>query len=94
MCACRATSPKDLPTDDATAIGISNDNIIHNAAQYADFVVCAWGVNAQAYRAQQVMTILRGYGPVFALKLTKDRHPSHPLYLSKDLKPVLLENKL
>lgn len=53
-------------------------------------VVCAWGTGGALL--QQDETVLgwieaKGTKPE-ALKLTKDGHPSHPLYLSKSLTPI------
>ena len=48
----------------------------------------AWGVHgAHQDRAAAVLAMLPG---IHCLRLTKDGHPGHPLYLPRGLKPVVM----
>lgn len=85
----RSTNPKMLASA-ADPIGAFNDLHIAAAAQEADLVVCAWGSHAYAGgRGREVLRKLRDMGAIpHALRLTAVGHPSHPLYLPADLKPI------
>lgn len=101
----RATKPKDLPSD-RTAIGELTNVACHNTfwidheARKASRIVVAWGANAGPikYRAQSVYSSLRGMESDYqscrrieALRLTKDGHPWHPLYVPYETSPVVFE---
>jgi hypothetical protein len=67
-------------------IGPENDTWLARLAAEAGLVVAAWGVDGRHRgRGDQVARLLAGQ--LHYLKLTKDGHPSHPLYLKKTLKP-------
>lgn len=86
MFAFRATSPKDLPADHATATGgQTNDRAILDACAEAKLVVCAWGVNATPDGIQQTTGLIRSIDRTpLCLGATKAGHPRHPLYLKND----------
>lgn len=58
-------------------------------------VMAAWGTNGALLRRNKlVIDRLTALGvSLHVLGLTEDRHPKHPLYLKKDLKPVLWNGK-
>jgi hypothetical protein len=71
-------------------VGPENDRYILQAAREAQTTVCAWGTNGvHRGRDQQVIRLLRGAGiHLHYLRLTKDGHPMHPLYLPLSLAPT------
>lgn len=56
-------------------IGPGNDRVL---AAATGTVIAGWGTNAQPDRVAQVLPLLP---PLRALRITKDGHPEHPLYL-------------
>ncbi len=81
----RATDPTDMlrATD---PIGPQNDQVLRERAGRAGVVVAAWGVHGtHKNRAWAVRMMLP---QLHCLRLTKDGHPGHPLYLPKTLVPV------
>lgn len=88
----RATNPQDvlaMTGGKTDPVGRDNRLYVHRAIERAGIVVCAWG--AHGGHIDQDETMLgwleeHGAEPM-ALKLTKDRFPSHPLYLPADSKP-------
>lgn len=87
--ALRSTDPKAL-YGHADPVGPKNDSAILSAAERGN-VVCAWGNHGKLQgRDKAVLALLRAAGlPALALKVSKDGHPSHPLYLSYDLEPTV-----
>lgn len=72
-------------------LGKENDFYIENAAEESDIIILAWG-NHGSYmnRAEQIKKLLKPFkDKVYALKILKNSEPSHPLYLKKDIVPVL-----
>lgn len=68
---------------------VNNTAVIVEECRNADIVVAGWGAFPEAReRAKQVMWILGSGDKLHCLGTTKNGHPSHPLYLSKHLKPV------
>ena len=87
--ALRSTDPKLLKvTEDP--VGPRNEEMFSKILPRCNRIVCAWGVggvlNGQDKKALQ-WVINSGHKP-YVLRLTKAGHPSHPLYLPKDLYPV------
>ena len=81
----RATQPQDMKmaTD---PVGPRNDLVLKERAGRAGVVVAAWGVHGtHNNRASAVRAMLP---QLHYLRLTKDGHPGHPLYLPKTLNPV------
>lgn len=87
--ALRATDPRELRKHHAP-IGPENDDVILGSAQVCEMVICAWGAHGTLFRrADRVLTMLRKAGVApHALKLSKDGHPCHPLYLPYSLQPM------
>ncbi len=83
----RTSSPAELAAE-GYLIGVLNDAWIKTrayvVARDGGAVCVAWGVSAgRSGREHAVMTMLRDVGAQpLALKVTKDGHPAHPLYLS------------
>lgn len=102
--ALRSTDPKLLNTS-KDPIGPDNDEWLAQLVTTADLAICAWGAVSgfPERRAVAVRYILRHPETVLdadrplalkprlrCLKLTQKGHPSHPLYLRKDLEPIPL----
>lgn len=80
----------------ADPVGPDNDHWIAEEAARADLIVCAWGSHGRlADRDRSVMDILRGRGRIapYALGLTKDGQPRHPLYLRADAVPFVYDGR-
>lgn len=87
--ALRSTDPAGL-RDVADPVGPGNDDAIVAAARAADIVVAAWGVHAVlGGRADAVRALLADAGvELHYLRLTKDGHPGHPLYVPAATPPT------
>jgi hypothetical protein len=63
-----------------------NDRWLVELAKDAGVIVAAWGVKGtHMNRDEKVKRLLAG--KLSCLKMTKNGHPGHPLYLNKSLKP-------
>lgn len=83
----RSPDPKVMKAAD-DPVGEKNDAHILDQASRADRVVAAWGTHGNhQLRDSEVLDLLEGVG-LYHLGLTKDGHPKHPLYLSKDTELV------
>jgi len=81
----RATQPADMKRT-ADPVGELNDVTLAELAGSAGVVVAAWGANGtHRGRDAQVRAMLPR---LHYLRLTKDGHPGHPLYLPASLRPV------
>jgi len=81
----RATQPQDMKMS-TDPVGPRNDLVLKERAGRAGVVVAAWGVHGtHNNRASAVRAMLP---QLHYLRLTKDGHPGHPLYLPKTLNPV------
>lgn len=84
----RATDPDDMKAA-PEPIGADTDKVLLNLAKNAGVVVAAWGVNGTFQgRDAEVLTLLPAMS---CLRLTKDGHPGHPLYLPQSLKPIPMQ---
>lgn len=91
----RATDPKDLKRvlkewdGGVKARGPENYYYLQEMCAQASRVVCAWGPNgAIDGRSDQVRNLLFAWHVMpHYLRLTKDGHPGHPLYLPGSLTP-------
>lgn len=82
----RATKPDDMKkaTD---PVGSENDQWLLKLASGAGIVIGAWGNNgAYQGRAEHVKGLV---SDMSYLQLNKTGHPTHPLYLKADLKPII-----
>lgn len=81
----RATNPKDMMAT-AKPVGPDNDAVLQKHYYGAGVVVAAWGAQGDHLnRGGAVRCLLPS---LHYLRLTKDGHPGHPLYLPKTLTPV------
>jgi hypothetical protein len=81
----RATEPADMKNA-VDPIGCENDSALSSWAHDAGVVVAAWGAHGTYKgRDQSVRLLVPG---LHYLRLTKDGHPGHPLYLPASLRPV------
>ena len=81
----RATRPADMLAQD-DPVGPENDAHLQKLAAEAGVVVAAWGVHG-THRGRH--NVVRAMLPALHyLRLTKDGHPGHPLYLPASLRPV------
>ena len=85
----RSTDPKGLRGAD-DPVGTDNDVAIRDAAGAAQLVIAAWGVHGELFgRADRVRAMLESAGiELHALRLTKDGHPGHPLYVAASTQPT------
>jgi hypothetical protein len=92
----RATNPKDLlKVDDP--VGPHNLCMIETAVSRANMVVGAWGTAgvpsfyvATVWRVLEIVTKQRD---LYALSITKDGFPGHPLYQKADVKPFVYRRR-
>jgi hypothetical protein len=86
----RSTDPavlKDLP--EAMTVGEDNEKNLAALSFAAKLVICAWGTKASHRRVMRVIHTLRlHHEQLYALRITKDGHPAHPLYLPGNLLPT------
>lgn len=80
----RATKPADL-VKAADPIGPDTDVWLTTLSCRSALVVAAWG--AHAFTERRAGDVLELLGDVYALGLTKDGAPRHPLYMRADSKP-------
>ena len=86
-----ATKPRDLRHMDLRSV--ENDAHIKSAVANASRIMLGWGSEMGSrdlsWRLPKMHALLKPAGPnIFAWKMTKDGHPSHPLYLRADIAPV------
>ncbi|MFF0142669.1 DUF1643 domain-containing protein [Streptomyces sp. NPDC005227] len=88
--AVRSKSPSVLdtrsPAAHAATVGAHNDELLQLLARETGDVVVGWGTWGRKFqRAAAVEQLLTASGArLWALGLTRDGHPRHPLYLAKD----------
>ena len=82
----RATEPTVMRKQ-SDPIGPLNNGFILMLHKQAAITVAGWGSNGSFLnREAYIKRLLKSN--IYYLKLTKDGHPGHPLYLKKDLKPI------
>ena len=84
----RSTDPKNLKiTNDP--IGIDNNSWLIKLHSEASLTIGAWGNHGKYLdRGEEVSNLIDN---LYCLKITKEGHPSHPLYLPGNLKPIILK---
>lgn len=82
----RATQPADMKKA-VEPVGWENDHTLTTLARGAGVVVAAWGAHGTYKRRDQSVRLL--VPDLHYLRLTKDGHPAHPLYLPASLRPVV-----
>lgn len=83
----RETSIRNLK-DYAWPVGDLNNHWLLACAQEAGIVIAAWGKNGRhRERDDEVMKLLK-LSKLHCLGVNKDGTPMHPLYLSKELRPI------
>lgn len=90
----RATQPQDMlaadhpngPPEQLSQV----DRTLAGLAVGCQLIIAAWGVNgSHRGRDREVYKLFEAIDvKLHCLRLTKDGHPEHPLYLPLDLKPV------
>lgn len=81
----RTPKPKVLlKVDRDTAVVPLNLEIVEQEVSGADLIVCAWGANGSHLGQNEVVLDAISRYPAYALGLTADGHPRHPLYLKSD----------
>lgn len=87
----RTRYPKELLVlhHDADPVGHLNQERVEMAANDAGMIVCAWGTNGNHIGQDETVLgwVDRHINKVYALGLTKDGQPRHPLYLPSASKP-------
>lgn len=86
----RATKPKDLFAAGDAIHGPRNQEVIEHAACRAGLIIAAWGAHGNYGEQDEVVRGWLHDRPIYALGVTKDGHPRHPLYLSGDARPFIL----
>jgi hypothetical protein len=84
----RATNPKEL-NNMSVLLGDDEVNRIHlmTMSIRCEKIICAWGNNAK-FGTKSIDGLFR---ELYCLALSKEGNPKHPLYLKKDLKPILFK---
>lgn len=88
----RTPDPTELQTAWCTGVdvrGPENIQRVREAARLADLAVAGWGTNKLGVMAGgYIGAVVEQEGlPLHYLRLTKDGHPGHPLYLPEELTP-------
>lgn len=86
----RATDPRELRRV-RDPVGPRNDSYVLDAAERAASVVIAWGAHG-AFRSRgiEALALLSPRARILALGWTRSGEPRHPLYLRRDLRPVVV----
>lgn len=84
--ALRATDPNDLCVS-TDPIGPENYHYIFQASWEAGLTIAAWGIRGVYLKQDE--KVLAQLTNTHYLALTKNGSPGHPLYLRKDLKPIV-----
>ena len=66
---------------------------IEATAAMSDRIICAWGAHGTFGRQNEKVAELLSMFDLYALDLTKNGIPKHPLYLRSDTKPFIFRGK-
>ncbi len=84
----RSTDPKKLKTIN-DPIGPKNNYWLKKLNKEATLTIGAWGNHGTLLnRGKKVINII---DELYCLRITKEGHPSHPLYLPSNLKPIIFK---
>lgn len=89
----RATNPDELSAVTVDPIGPDNNAAIVRIAALAERIVCAWGVKGKHLARGQAVRKLLADRDLWALRLTKEGHPEHPLYMPSAIQPFVWKPK-
>lgn len=81
----RATDPKVMKIA-VDPVGVENDQWLSECAVNAGIVIAAWGTEGRHMNRDSAVKML--IPDLHYLKITKNGHPGHPLYLPKTLRPI------
>jgi hypothetical protein len=81
----RSTDPASLKTS-SDPVGPENDEWLTKIAAKSDILIAAWG-NHGVLGGRNAIVRANHLPRLSALRLSKDGHPSHPLYLPESLVP-------
>ena len=87
----RATDPKVMLRV-ADPVGRDNDEYIRRYVRGAGVAIAAWG--ARGTHMGRDRAVREMIPSLHYLRLTKDGHPGHPLYLPAELRPVRMNQEL
>lgn len=92
----RDTSPEAMKRA-SDPVGPHNDQFLAWMHQRSDMTIVGWGSDgAHMSRGDKVFDLLRRVQPkkpLYALRVTKDQHPGHPLYLGYGEKPFVYQGR-
>ena len=84
----RSTNPKKLTTI-KDPVGPDNNYWLKKLHKEAKLTIGAWGNHGNLLnRGEEIINLIDN---LYCLKITKEGHPSHPLYLHSKLKPVIFK---
>lgn len=87
----RSTDPGFLKTV-ADPVGPMNDYWLLRIRSESSLCVAAWGNHGNiGNRSRFARDLLTRNGQIHALRMTRQGEPEHPLYIPRNLRPVLLE---
>lgn len=84
VCSWRCPVPEALARAEAWHLHEANQIAIRALADMADIIVCGWG-SCRHVRPHRLPDLSAHAAKLRALKTNRDGHPTHPLYLRRDL---------
>ena len=81
----RATKPEDMKAA-PEPLGFENDRVLLAMSSQAAIAIAAWGTDGPCKARDQA--VRRLIPRLHYLRLTKDGHPQHPLYLPTKIRPT------
>ncbi len=90
----RASDPHFLQgVTPETLVGPINDVRIKECAEKADKIMCGWGTKGTLHGRGKVVKarLIEAGHSLHCLSMTKNGHPSHPLYIKADKQPIIFE---